>query len=566
LVRGQKCSVVFVPVLARSVIGGRVTVSLGDTLLDEYVEFVGARASVNTMLATAFDLKVFFTIVTKAPSAVTTADVFEFLRVQRLPRRGGNVVRTDREQGLAARTIARRLSTVRGLFSYLIARDDVLVVRNPVPTGLAARRPSGRRSTRGVPLIRTPRTMPRVLSPIEADSLLAALRRDRDRAMFEAMLLGGLRRCEVLGLRSEGYALANRQLAFAAKARAVHGRDPVALARALSLLEVARLHDEQLTLTHMVDLGTDGAYLCEILGRDPSAWIDYAIAAAGRMEHQPSAPLAARLSTSRPRYELAGVAAANEADPSELAWTLHRVCQPLKADEGARHTFMRDLDELSRDLTMVFLAQSRLHCRAAVLRSGAWTAVDLPNLALDKIGHVVVAAHHAHSAAESGSIAARTQWSAARSGLNGALASALLPLVAVLAAEQRPVVLRLSGWGHAMPIAPLLMAQLGYSLAVVVSLGLPWAPAATPRPTALAALAAPGDGKRFRHLPLALDDAEHVARLFGTSAMADATKEGLARALRTASTVLVACHGASAEDCVPPRRRRCPDSCSTTGT
>lgn len=354
-------------------------------------------------------------------------------------------------------------------------------------------------------------------------------------------------RLEALDQRSEGYALANRQLAFAAKARAVHGRDPVALARALSLLEVARLHDEQLTLTHMIDLGTDGAYLCEILGRDPSAWIDYAIAAAGRMEHQPSAPLAARLSTSRPRYELAGVAAANEADPSELAWTLHRVCQPLKADEGARHTFMRDLDELSRDLTMVFLAQSRLHCRAAVLRSGAWTAVDLPNLALDKIGHVVVAAHHAHSAAESGSIAARTQWSAARSDLNGALASALLPLVAVLAAEQRPVVLRLSGWGHAMPIAPLLMAQLGYSLAVVVSLGLPRAPAATPRPTALAALAAPGDGKRFRHLPLALDDAEHVARLFGTNAMADATKEGLARALRTASTVLVACHGASAE-------------------
>jgi hypothetical protein len=354
-------------------------------------------------------------------------------------------------------------------------------------------------------------------------------------------------RLGALDQRSEGYALANRQLAFAAKARAVHKRDPVDLARALSLLEVARLHDEQLTLTHMIDLGTDGAYMCEILGRDPSKWIDYAIAAAGRMEHQPSAPLAARLSTSRPRCELAGVAAANEADPSELAWTLHRVCQPLKADDGARHAFMKDLDELSRDLTMVFLAQSRLRCRAAVLRSGTWTTVDLPNLALDKIGHVVVAAHHAHTAAESGSIAARTRWSAARNGLSSALASALLPLVAMLAAEQRPVVLRLSGWGHAMPIAPLLMAQLGYSQAVVVSLGLPRAPTARPRPAALAALAAPGDGRRFRHLPLALDDAEHVARLFGTRAIEDATKEDLAAALQTASTVLVACHGASAE-------------------
>lgn len=206
----------FVPVLVQSVIDGRATVSLGDLLLDDYVEFVRARASTNTMLATAFDLKVFFTIVAKAPPAVTTADVFEFLRVQRLPRRGGNVVRTDGEHGLAARTIARRLSTVRGLFSYLIARGDAGVERNPVPTGLAGRRPGGQRSTRGVPLIRTPRTMPRVLSPIEVDALLAALRRERDRAMFEAMLLGGLRRCEVLGLRLTDVHVGERRLFIAA--------------------------------------------------------------------------------------------------------------------------------------------------------------------------------------------------------------------------------------------------------------------------------------------------------------------------------------------------------------
>lgn len=203
-----------VPVLVRSVVDGRVTVSLGDVLLDEYVAFVGARASVNTMLATAFDLKVFFTIVAKPPSEVTTGDVFEFLRVQRLPRQGGNVIRTDGEQGLAARTIARRLSTVRGLFSYLIVRGDALVVHNPVPTGLAARR-AGRRSSRGAPLIRTPRTMPRVLAPVEADALLGALRRDRDRAMVEAMLLGGLRRCEVLGLRLADVHVGERRLFIA---------------------------------------------------------------------------------------------------------------------------------------------------------------------------------------------------------------------------------------------------------------------------------------------------------------------------------------------------------------
>jgi len=72
---------------------------------------------------------------------------------------------------------------------------------NPVPRGLATRGRRGRAGVRGVPLIRAPRTLPRVLEPAEADAFVAALRTQRDRAMVAAMLLGGLRRCEVLGLR-----------------------------------------------------------------------------------------------------------------------------------------------------------------------------------------------------------------------------------------------------------------------------------------------------------------------------------------------------------------------------
>src|SRR5207249_4734290 len=40
-----------------------------------------------------------------------------------------------------------------------------------------------------------------ILEPVEVDALFGALRHRRDRAMVEAMLFGGLRRCEVLGLR-----------------------------------------------------------------------------------------------------------------------------------------------------------------------------------------------------------------------------------------------------------------------------------------------------------------------------------------------------------------------------
>ena len=202
----------FVPCLERRVEGCElVAITLGHVLVDDYLEFVGARGAINTWLATAYDLKVFFEVVGKAPADVTAADVFGFLAAQRSPRRGERVVRIeDGEPGLAARTIARRLSSVAGLFFYLLARGDCGVVSNPVPRGLASRRP-GRRGRGGVRLVRTPRTLPRVLAPAEAGVLLGALRTRRDRAMV-GMLLGGLRRCEVLGLRLSDVSVGERRL------------------------------------------------------------------------------------------------------------------------------------------------------------------------------------------------------------------------------------------------------------------------------------------------------------------------------------------------------------------
>jgi integrase len=192
----------FVPRMERSVEDGELrAITLGHPLLDDYLEFVGARGATNTWLATAYDLKVFFEVVGREPAEVTAADVFAFLAQQRRPRLGEKVVRIeDGEAGLAARTIARRLSSVAGLFEYLVARGDAGVVSSPVPRGLAGRR-AGRRGRGGVRLVRTPRTLPRVLSPFDVDALLRALRTRRDRAMVLAMLLGGLRRCEVLGVR-----------------------------------------------------------------------------------------------------------------------------------------------------------------------------------------------------------------------------------------------------------------------------------------------------------------------------------------------------------------------------
>jgi integrase/recombinase XerD len=75
--------------------------------------------------------------------------------------------------------------------------------------GLPTRRERSRPG-QDVPLVRVTRLLPRILSPAEVDALSAALRTHRDRAMVAAMVLGGLRRCEMLGLRLEDLRVAER--------------------------------------------------------------------------------------------------------------------------------------------------------------------------------------------------------------------------------------------------------------------------------------------------------------------------------------------------------------------
>jgi integrase/recombinase XerD len=202
------------PCLVRFVSGsGQVRYRLGERLVDRYLEFVAGRCRPDTLRAVAFDLKTFFTVVRKAPVEVTAADVFDFLADQRGDR---TVVRlADRESGLPARTIARRLSSVSGLYACLVARGDTPVRVNPVPRGLMTRRQGGTMRSRMAPLVRVPRTLPRVLSAQEAGRLAGALRTHRDQAMVLGMLLAGLRRCEVLGLRFADVQVADRRLVVA---------------------------------------------------------------------------------------------------------------------------------------------------------------------------------------------------------------------------------------------------------------------------------------------------------------------------------------------------------------
>ncbi len=155
---------------------GEVVVRLGVPLVDDYLEFVEGRCRPNTVLAAAYDLKLFFTVVAKDPHGVVAADVLGFITAQRTGRGDAGLVHAvgvDGEPaGVATSTIARRLSSISGFFAYLQARGDVAA--NPVPRGLPTRRERSRPG-QGVPLTRRVRRLPRILSPAEVDALTGAL-------------------------------------------------------------------------------------------------------------------------------------------------------------------------------------------------------------------------------------------------------------------------------------------------------------------------------------------------------------------------------------------------------
>jgi integrase/recombinase XerD len=213
------------PLLESTVGGdGRRSYRLGHEFVDEFLEFASGRCRPNTVRAYAHDLTAFFTVVGKSPCDVTSRDVLAFVIAQQQPRQGAeNLVRIcDGGAGLSAATIKRRLAAVSSLFGYLVVRGDAGVVSNPVPRGLPTRR-SRHRHQRGVPLVRGVRRLPQILEAGEVEALLAALRTNRDRAIVEAMLLGGLRRSEVLGLRLEDLRLGEWRV-FIADGKGGHQR------------------------------------------------------------------------------------------------------------------------------------------------------------------------------------------------------------------------------------------------------------------------------------------------------------------------------------------------------
>lgn len=173
--------------------------SIGLEMVDGYLDFLRCRCRPNTWLNYAHDLKLFFGFVDKPVAEVSTTDIFRFIRWQ---SQGQDAASGDdtTEAGLSSRTIKRRLCAVSGLYSYLLTGDNPPIRRNPVPAGLTLRGQIPSSRPRLNPLLRVPQTLPRLVPVDQVQRFLASLTTFRDKAMVLLMVLGGLRKSEVLGL------------------------------------------------------------------------------------------------------------------------------------------------------------------------------------------------------------------------------------------------------------------------------------------------------------------------------------------------------------------------------
>jgi hypothetical protein len=87
---------------------------LGVALLDEYLEFLGGRCRPNTVLAVAYDLKVYFTVVPEPPCRVRPVDVLAFMTAQRGRGRPAAVSRAGR-RGFGPDAAAAAVERVRAV-------------------------------------------------------------------------------------------------------------------------------------------------------------------------------------------------------------------------------------------------------------------------------------------------------------------------------------------------------------------------------------------------------------------------------------------------------------------
>jgi integrase len=232
--------------------------------VDRFLAYLtGIGRSPNTVRAYAFDLKDYWEFISFRSLDWREArleDIGEFAAWLQLPRAGrlGEVaVLPSVTAEVAASTVNRKLAAVSAFYAHQ--------ARNGAGVGdlLAAWRAGGRggwkpflhhvgkdKPYRGrVIALKVPKKLPRILAASEMQAILDACTRLRDRFFFAVLHETGCRAGEVLGLRHEDIAAAEREISIVARenangARAKSGGRTVPVGPELIRLYADYLHEE----------------------------------------------------------------------------------------------------------------------------------------------------------------------------------------------------------------------------------------------------------------------------------------------------------------------------------
>lgn len=197
---------------------------------NDFLDHLRVRAfSPATRRAYAFDLLNFGRFLQEqqlALVAVTAMDVFGWIDWQSRAAPSPGKVVALRPRTVAPSTVNRRVAAVRGLFEFLVMRQQLTASPvpsprrssglRPAPRGLLGHLGEGRRRTGGR-LVRQDNRLPESLPPADVDLFLSDLRTHRDRAVVLLMLLGGLRSAEVRGLLLRDVDMGRRRLRVVGK-------------------------------------------------------------------------------------------------------------------------------------------------------------------------------------------------------------------------------------------------------------------------------------------------------------------------------------------------------------
>ncbi|MEZ4614407.1 MAG: site-specific integrase [Caldilineaceae bacterium] len=164
--------------------------------INHFLDFLKLTQSYNTWVNYVFDLKCFFTVTCKLPSAITRADCLAFMQAQD-------------QAGYAEATINRRLAAVSSLFNELTLLDAERFPLNPIyPRPLKYQRYQSKQSL----YRRQAQRVPDILSEDELQTFFAALPSWRDRTLVLLMWVSCLRIGEAVAVRFQDIECSRRSI------------------------------------------------------------------------------------------------------------------------------------------------------------------------------------------------------------------------------------------------------------------------------------------------------------------------------------------------------------------